>query len=113
MHRDLQDIYDFMIFCKKSTKGISQQSFYFDIDDGTIKSIKSSILSLLDNNKEEIYDEWENTDYAMEWMENKIEDIVSSLPLSDICSNNTNKYFIHDVIFKDHIPLTKKIITQE
>lgn len=66
MNYDLQDIYDFMIFCKNSTKGITQQSFYFDIDDNTIESIKSSILSLLDNNKEEICDEWENTDYAME-----------------------------------------------
>lgn len=46
-------------------------------------------------------------------MENKVEDIVSSLPLNDICSNNTNKYFIHDVVFKDHIPLTKKIITRD
>ena len=113
MNYDLQDIYDFMIFCKNSIKGITQQSFYFDIDDNTIESIKSSILSLLDNNKEEIYDEWENTDYAMEWIENKVEDILSSLPLNDICSNNTNKYFIHDVVFKDHIPLTKKIITRD
>lgn len=28
MHSDLQDIYDFMIFCKNSTKNITQQSFY-------------------------------------------------------------------------------------
>lgn len=113
MHDDLQDVYEFMIFCKKSVKGIAQQSFYFDIDESIIKSIKSKLLSLLDNSEEEIYEEWENTDYAMEWMEIKVENIVSCLPLSDIHTKNINKSSVHDVISNGSIFVTKQAIIRD